>query len=104
MLPDPDDRHVLAAAIHGGASMIVTSNLKEFPAAVLATHNITAQHPDAFVLRLLNDDPDPVLSALADDRADLINPPLSVNQYLTILERGGLVKTGVALRQFTDRL
>ena len=104
VLPDPDDRHVLAAAIHGGANVIVTSNLRDFPAATLAPYNITAEHPDAFVLRLLNDDPDRVLSALADDRADLINPPLSVDQYLAILERGGLVTTVVALRLFADRL
>ena len=45
-----------------------------------------------------------VLSALADDRADLVNPPLSVDQYLAILERGGLATTALALRQFADRL
>ena len=103
-LPDPDDRHVLAAAIHGGASVIVTSNLKDFPAAALVPYNITAERPDAFVLQLLNDDPDRVLAALADDRADLINPPLSVEQYLAILERGGLVTTVLAIRPFADRL
>ena len=104
ILPDLDDRHLLAAAIHGGASVIVTSNLKDFPAGTLALYNITAEHPDAFVLRLLTDDPDRVLSALADDRADLVNPPLSVDQYLAILERGGLATTALALRQFADRL
>ena len=53
-LPDLDDRHVLAAAIHSGASVIVTANLKDFSAAALAPHNIVAQHPDAFVRGLLN--------------------------------------------------
>src|SRR5260370_12303703 len=48
-LPDPDDRHVLAAAIHGGAETIVTYNLTDFPATALAAHTIQTQHPDDFI-------------------------------------------------------
>ena len=53
ILPDPDDRHVLAAAIKGGADVIVTNNLKDFPAETLARYGIEAQHPDAFVTALI---------------------------------------------------
>jgi predicted nucleic acid-binding protein len=49
-LPDPNDRHVLAAAIHGEVSSIVTFNLKDFPAIELARYNVVAMHPDEFVL------------------------------------------------------
>lgn len=52
-LPDPDDRHVVAAGIAGGASVIVTWNLKDFPATELSRHGLTAQSPDAFARDLL---------------------------------------------------
>ena len=54
-LPDPDDRHVLAASIQGGAEAIVTYNLADFPADTLAAHGIHAHHPD----ELLRGDKDP---------------------------------------------
>jgi hypothetical protein len=63
-LPDADDRHVLAAAIHGGATIIVTMNLRDFPAAMLATHGMTALHPDTFTGRILENEPDEVIAAL----------------------------------------
>src|SRR5579863_9090922 len=51
-LPDPNDRHVLAAAIRAGADVIVTMNLDDFPVKVLGPYGIEPQHPDVFVLHL----------------------------------------------------
>ncbi len=53
-LPDPDDRHVLAAAIHAGADVLVTFNLVDFPASTLANFGVQPIHPDAFLLRLID--------------------------------------------------
>ena len=53
-LPDPKDRHVLAAAIQSGSNVIVAFNLKHFPENVLTTYGIDAQHPDEFVRHLLD--------------------------------------------------
>jgi len=49
-LPDPDDRHVLAAAVRSGAQTIVTFNLKDFPAATLDGFGVEARHPDDFLV------------------------------------------------------
>jgi hypothetical protein len=97
-LPDDGDRHVLAAAIKGGAEILATANLKHFPASALAPYGIEALHPDEFVLRLIERVPARVLAAARDHRQSLKNPPKSVEEYLAALERVGLVGTVAALR------
>ncbi len=91
-LPDPDDRHVLAAAIKGRVDSIVTWNLNDFPAAALEPWGIHAKNPDDFLLDLLDIDERPVLAALAAVRARLKSPPRSVKEYLDTLENQGLTK------------
>jgi predicted nucleic acid-binding protein len=50
ILPDSNDRHILAAAIVGRCDVIVTKNLRDFPTEILAEYGIEAQHPDEFLL------------------------------------------------------
>jgi predicted nucleic acid-binding protein len=50
---DPKGRHVLATAIHAGAQVIVTRNLRDFPAAALDPYGIRAQTADEFLQDLL---------------------------------------------------
>jgi len=98
-LPDPDDRHILAAAIHCGASIIVTGNLADFPADALAQFGIEAQHPDDFILDLLTLAPGLVVEAAENHRSSLKNPPKAVPEYLDSLERQGLRQTVEVLRR-----
>ena len=97
-LPDPDDRHVLAAAINGKADVIVTANLRDFPASQLAPHALAAQHPDTFVADLFEVDSEAVLAAVRGHRSALRNPPRSVGEYLSAVERLGLSTTASLLR------
>ena len=53
-LPDPNDRHVLAAAIEARAPLIVSFNLSDFPAATLRAFGIKAAHPDHFLSALFD--------------------------------------------------
>jgi hypothetical protein len=101
-LPDPDDRHVLAAAIVAGAGAIVTYNLKDFPVDVLAPHGIEAQHPDDFITHLLDLDAAAVCAAVQRHRASMKNPPKTVEEYLDTLLRMQLPKTVAALREFGE--
>ena len=103
-LPDPEDRHVLAAAIHGGAEIIVTANVRHFPAEALEPHRVAAQDPDTFIRGLLEADAESAVAALAADRARLRNPAMDPNQYIASLERAGLTATAAALRSFIDTL
>jgi predicted nucleic acid-binding protein len=99
-LPDPDDRHVLAAAIVGRCDAIVTQNLRDFPTEALAPHGIEVVHPDAFLQAQLELEPAIFCTAVCKVRARLKNPPYSVADYLDTLIRQGLVATVSELRQF----
>ena len=89
-LPDPDDRHVLAAAIRSGADVIVTYNLDDFPAESLAKWGILPQHPDDFIIHLIDLAAPRVCAAAKRHRESLKNPPKTVEEFLGALERQGL--------------
>ncbi|WP_459556187.1 PIN domain-containing protein [Lacunimicrobium album] len=101
-LPDPDDRHVLAAAIHTKAEAIVTFNLKDFPASLLAAHSIVAMHPDEFVAMLFDAAPGSVCGAVKRQREALRNPPKTTEELLATLENQGLIQTVIRLKPFIN--
>jgi predicted nucleic acid-binding protein len=98
-LPDPNDRHVLAVAIHAKAKYIVTFNLGDFPKTILLPYGIEAVSPDKFVLRLIQNDPRHVLRAVRHHRLSLKRPAKSVHEYLATLEKQGLSQTVAFLRE-----
>jgi len=100
-LPDPDDRHVLAAAIRCEARTIVTANLDDFPETALSEHGVVAKHPDAFVHEMVTDDPDRVAGVIHEQSSALRSPPQTVEDLLTRLERNGLKRTVQMLRDQT---
>lgn len=97
-LPDEDDRHVLAAAIKAGAQVIVTDNLRDFPADYLEPWGIEAKSADDFVMDLI-DMYDRIVYSCAQAMADNTQrPPLTLDDILTRMERAGLIESANALR------
>lgn len=97
-LPDPDDRHVLAAAIRANAQAIVTFNLADFPAETLGPYDIEAKHPDDFVLDSIDLTQATVVRCVTEQAAELRNPPTTVPQLLDTLRAQGLVQSVARLR------
>lgn len=74
-LPDPDDRHVLAAAIQGGVDILATFNIADFPGETLDPFGIEAMHPDDFLVFLLDLACERFCSAVRSQRESLRHPP-----------------------------
>ena len=99
-LPDADDCHVVAAAVHGRADAIVTFNLKDFPQDTLRSFHLDAIHPDDFIRSQFDLDEAAVVTAAQRCHGRLRNPPLTAGAYLEILHRQSLPKTVAALRPY----
>lgn len=102
-LPDPDDRHVLAAAIRAQAGVIVTLNVRDFPEDAIARYGLSVQHPDEFLAHLFDLRPAIVCKAVREMRAVLRNPPKAVHELLDDLRKVGLPMT-VALLESMEEL
>lgn len=100
-LPDPDDRHVLAAAIRCSAQVIVTSNLDDFPGEALEPFNIEAQDPDQFVLDVVNLAPARVAAVIQQQSAALRNPARTVDELLEDLSNS-LPRAAAALQSYFE--
>lgn len=92
ILPDPDDRHILAAAVKGQSDVIVTYNQKDFPSEALLSFDIIVQHPDDFLCLQFDLAPDAFLNAVRKHRARLKHPSFTQPQYLETLSRQRLVQ------------
>lgn len=99
-LPDPNDRHVVAAAIQTRAEGIVTYNLKDFPDDKLEAYGLRAIHPDDFIVDLFDLNSSVVLEAARLHRASLKNPPFTADEYLDCLLKQRLTETVNRLRKF----
>jgi len=102
LLPDLNDRHVLAAAIVACAPIVVTFNLSDFPAATLQPYGIRAVHPDHFLSALFDEDTDAFLQAAQRHRASLRNPPKTAQDYIETLIANRLSELAHRIETYRD--
>ena len=97
-LPDPNDRHVLAAAISCGAQSIITENVKDFPCSIRDGFGIRRQSADEFLCELIASSPAIVQHSIEDAAAAFKKPPRSVDEVLTALALSGTPRAVEMLR------
>ncbi len=102
LLPDPDDEHVLAAAIAARCDTLVTDNLKDFPQDVLDRWGIEVMSPDDFITNAMDLDHAVAIGALRDMRARLKDPKYTVSALVLKLEGQGLLQTADFLREYEN--
>jgi len=98
-LPDPDDRHVVAAAMSAGASVILTWNLRDFPATALNAYGLRRQTPDAFLADVYDQAPDLAVSSLSNARRNLNRSRVSAPEFIDILSKQKLTQLVTRLKK-----
>ena len=98
-LPDENDRHVLAAAIDGGADELLTLNVKDFPTNILMAEGIMRRHPDEFLLELLNSHPNKMNLVLEEVLSRAQSHEIDTSNRRALMKRAKLPRFGKALDQ-----
>jgi hypothetical protein len=91
-LPDLDDRHVVAAGIAARATLIVTWNLRHFPAKELQKFGLRRETPDTLLSDIYDQVPELMIDSLAKARRNLTKTDVSVLDFIKILDRQRLVQ------------
>lgn len=96
-LPDLADRHVLASAINGGAKILITMNLRDFPRRTLSEFQISPIHPDAFLRGLFDDHPDQLARVTQQVRQQAEQLSGQAQPLRALLKKARLPRLGKAL-------
>jgi hypothetical protein len=97
-LPDPNDRHVVAAGVAANASLILTWNLRDFPPRELKKFGLRRETPDTFLAGLYDRIPELTVDSLARARSNLSRSRLSASDFVDILKGQNLEQLAKRLR------
>ncbi len=87
--PDIDDRKHIAAAKAGRATVLLTKNLKDFPAAALAEMSIRVLDIDAYLCEQLDASPEQMLWTGSRIAGEKRRPPMSLDEWLSVVGKAG---------------
>jgi len=99
-LPDPDDVHVLAAALESKSDVVVTENLKDFPAKTVKLFNIEAKSPDDFICDCIDLDEPRAMHTINTMRERLKRPEYHWESLTWKAEAQGLIRTASAMEKY----
>jgi predicted nucleic acid-binding protein len=92
-LPDSKDEHVIAAAVKTQAQAIVTENISDFPAELLARLNLEARTADEFIADTIALEEGLAIPAIRNMRLRLERPRMDGSDLLRSFEAHGLFET-----------
>lgn len=96
-LPDEDDRHVLAAALAAEATVLCTSNVKDFPDATVEPLGLVVMTPDDLLHTLVDEYPQQMIAVHATTTARLHSATGA--STIAALERADAPNTAALLRK-----
>jgi len=96
--PDPDDKHVAAAAMAAGAQTVVTANTKDFPKPLIHRLGLSVMTPDDLLLALLEDDTEAMTSVVVEITEALNNPARTKDDILVSLRLAGAPRFATKVR------
>ena len=97
-LPDPNDAHVVRAALQSGASYICTVDRRGFPRSTMKALAITAITPDLMVANSVQQHTQAAMHALRTHRLGLSAPAMSAIEYVSALRKAGLPQSARLLK------
>ena len=98
-LPDPDDVHVLSAAVAGNCDVLVTANLRDFPTRVLAAHGVVRRDPDGLATEWLAEAPEAMHGVAREVLAAARSLPGGPWTARSLMRRAGMPRFGKALER-----
>ena len=96
---DPDDHAHAAAALVRAPCVILTNNIKDFPAEPLASHGVVVRRPDEYLTEMFDQHPDELVRVVREMSADRTEPPMTANEIVDALERAGVPGLAARLRR-----